>query len=35
LLLLDTYVKDPSEKAHLFNTIEMVPSVKKKAKWAM
>jgi ribonucleotide reductase beta subunit family protein with ferritin-like domain len=35
LLLLDTYVKDPIEKAHLFNTIETVPSVKKKAEWAL
>jgi ribonucleoside-diphosphate reductase beta chain len=35
LLLLDTYIKDPTEKAHLFNTIETVPLVKKKAKWVL
>jgi ribonucleotide reductase beta subunit family protein with ferritin-like domain len=34
-LLIDTYVKDPTEKDHLFRAIETVPSVKKKADWAM
>jgi ribonucleoside-diphosphate reductase beta chain len=34
-LLIDTYIKDDKEKAHLFNAIETVPSVKKKADWAM
>ena len=34
-LLIDTYVKDAAEKHHLFNAIETVPCVKKKADWAI
>ncbi|MDZ4846120.1 MAG: ribonucleoside-diphosphate reductase small subunit [Chitinophagales bacterium] len=34
-LLIDTYVKDPLEKSRLFNAIETVPCVKKKADWAL
>jgi ribonucleotide reductase beta subunit family protein with ferritin-like domain len=34
-LLIDTYVKDLSEKAKLLNAIETVPCVKKKAEWAI
>ncbi|GMI46671.1 hypothetical protein TrCOL_g1621 [Triparma columacea] len=34
-LLIDTYVKDPSEKNHLLNAIETVPCVMKKANWAL
>ena len=34
-LLIDTYVKDPSEKSHLLNAIETVPCVMKKANWAL
>src|SRR5436189_206472 len=34
-LLIDTYVKDNTEKHHLFNAIETVPCVKKKADWAL
>ena len=34
-LLIDTYVKDAVEKHHLFNAIETVPCVKKKADWAI
>lgn len=34
-LLLETYVKDPKEKNHLFNAIETVPCVAKKADWAL
>lgn len=34
-LLIDTYVKDASEKHHLFNAIDTVPCVKKKADWAI
>jgi len=34
-LLIDTYVKDQREKAHLLNAIETVPCVQKKAKWAL
>jgi ribonucleoside-diphosphate reductase beta chain len=33
-LLIDTYITDKEEKEHLFNAIETVPSVKKKADWA-
>ena len=29
-LLIDTYIKDPQEKNHLFKALETVPSVKKK-----
>merc|ERR1719232_71617 len=34
-LLIDTYIKDPKEKAHLFNAMHTVPAVKKKAEWAL
>ena len=34
-LLIDTYIKDSKERDHLFNAIETVPSVKKKADWAI
>lgn len=34
-LLIDTYVKDPKEKDHLFNALETVECVKKKGDWAM
>ncbi len=34
-LLIDTYIKDPNEKQRLFNAIETVPCVKKKAEWAL
>ncbi|MCS7018667.1 MAG: ribonucleoside-diphosphate reductase small subunit [Cytophagales bacterium] len=34
-LLIDTYIKDPVEKHRLFNAIETVPCVKKKAQWAL
>jgi ribonucleoside-diphosphate reductase subunit M2 len=34
-LLIDTYIKDQSEKARLFNAIETVPCVNKKASWAL
>ena len=34
-LLIDTYIKDEAEKTHLFNAIETVPSIKKKAEWAL
>jgi len=34
-LLLETYVKDPKEKSHLFNAFETVPCVAKKADWAL
>ncbi|WP_153801000.1 ribonucleoside-diphosphate reductase small subunit [Foetidibacter luteolus] len=34
-LLIDTYIKDPAEKARLFNAIETVDCVKQKAEWAL
>lgn len=34
-LLIDTYIKDPQEKHHLFHAIDTVPAVKKKAEWAL
>jgi ribonucleoside-diphosphate reductase beta chain len=34
-LLIDTYIKDEVEKSRLFNAIDTVPSVKKKADWAL
>ena len=34
-LLIDTYIKDTEERAKLFNAIETVPAVKKKANWAL
>ncbi len=34
-LLIDTYIKDKAEKDYLFNAIETLPPVKKKADWAM
>merc|ERR1712047_96917 len=34
-LLIDTYIKDPAERSKLFNAIETVPAVHKKAKWAL
>ena len=34
-LLIDTYIKDKLEKDRLLNAVETIPSVKKKADWAM
>lgn len=34
-LLIDTYIKDPAEKDKLFNAIDTIPCVKKKADWAL
>ena len=34
-LLIDTYIKDKLEKERLLNAVETIPSVKKKADWAM
>ena len=35
VLLIDTYIKDKLEKDRLLNAVETIPSVKKKADWAM
>ena len=34
-LLLDTFVKDHHRKEELFNAIETIPAVKRKADWAL
>lgn len=34
-LLIDTYIKDPVEKDKLFNAIDTLDCVKKKAEWAL
>jgi len=34
-LLIDTYIKDTQEKAGLFNAIDTIDCVKKKAEWAL
>jgi len=34
-LLIDTYIKDPKEKDYLFNAINHLDCVRKKADWAM
>lgn len=34
-LLIDTYIKDPTEKDKLFHAVDNVPAVKKKADWAL
>ena len=34
-MLIDTYINDTTEKNHLFNALETVPSVKKKGEWAL
>lgn len=34
-LLIDTYIKDPNERDRLFRAIETIPSVKRKAQWAL
>ncbi|CAA7012960.1 unnamed protein product [Microthlaspi erraticum] len=33
--LLETYIKDPREKDRLFNAIETIPCISKKAKWCL
>ncbi len=34
-LLIDTYINDTAEKGRLFNAIDTVPCVQKKAEWAI
>ncbi|XP_053192878.1 ribonucleoside-diphosphate reductase subunit M2 [Scomber japonicus] len=34
-LLIDTYIKDAKEREYLFNAVETLPCVKKKADWAI
>ena len=34
-LLIDTYIKDSAEKNHLFNALDTIDCVRKKADWAL
>jgi ribonucleoside-diphosphate reductase beta chain len=34
-LLIDSYISDSKEKSKLFNAIDNIPAVSRKAKWAM
>ncbi|KAI0917039.1 Ribonucleotide-diphosphate reductase (RNR), small subunit, variant 2 [Taiwanofungus camphoratus] len=34
-LLIDTYIKDPQQREHLFDAIDTIPCIKKKADWAL
>lgn len=34
-LLIDTYIKDPVQREYLFDAIETIPCIKKKADWAL
>jgi ribonucleotide reductase beta subunit family protein with ferritin-like domain len=34
-LLIDTYVKNEEEKNHLFQAIDTIPCIRKKAQWAL
>lgn len=34
-LLIDTYIRDAQEKARLFEAMERIPCIEKKAKWAL
>ncbi|KAJ7286181.1 ribonucleotide reductase small subunit [Mycena rebaudengoi] len=34
-LLIDTYIKEPAEREYLFDAIETIPCIKRKADWAL
>lgn len=34
-ILIDTYIRDPHQRDYLFNAIETMPAIKRKADWAM
>ncbi|KAI5481841.1 ribonucleoside-diphosphate reductase subunit M2 [Pseudohyphozyma bogoriensis] len=34
-LLIDTYIREPEERGKLFQAIETIPCIKKKADWAL
>ncbi len=34
-LLIDTYIRDNKEKTYLFNAVDTIPCVKRKADWAL
>ncbi|KAH6661090.1 ribonucleotide reductase [Truncatella angustata] len=34
-LLIDTYIKEPAQRTYLFNAIDNIPCIRKKADWAL
>ncbi|KAJ7283757.1 ribonucleotide reductase [Mycena rebaudengoi] len=34
-LLIDTYIRDPAEREYLFDAVETIPCIKRKADWAL
>lgn len=34
-LLIDTYIRDPEQREFLFDAIETIPVIKRKADWAL
>ncbi|QPC78750.1 hypothetical protein HYE68_009502 [Fusarium pseudograminearum] len=34
-LLIDTYIKDPAQRTYLFNAVDTIPCIRKKADWAI
>ncbi|KAF8138591.1 ribonucleotide reductase small subunit [Boletus edulis] len=34
-LLIDTYIKDPAQREYLFDAMDTIPCVKRKADWAL
>ncbi|KAM7192774.1 Ribonucleotide reductase, small chain domain containing protein [Naviculisporaceae sp. PSN 640] len=34
-LLIDTYIKEAAQRTHLFNAIDTIPCIRKKADWAL
>ena len=34
-LLIDTYIKDAAEREYLFDAMETIPCIKRKAEWAL
>jgi len=34
-LLIDTYIKDPARREYLFDAVETIPCIKRKADWAL
>ncbi|KAI9596852.1 ferritin-like superfamily [Syncephalis fuscata] len=34
-LLIDTYIRDPAQRSYLFDAIDTIPCVRKKADWAL
>ncbi|KAF5341518.1 hypothetical protein D9758_012588 [Tetrapyrgos nigripes] len=34
-LLIDTYIKDPAQREYLFDAVETIPCIKRKADWAL